>query len=85
MCVSLQGMVEKWLLCVQQVMILSLKDVMQKAVKAYADDPRPKWVVEWPGQMVIAVSSIYWTTDVTNAIENGTLNVRGGVIISYSE
>ncbi len=68
-------MVEKWLLQVQQTMIISLKDVMTNAVAAYTQDPRRKWVLEWPGQIVIAASTVYWTADVTDAIKNGTLKV----------
>ena len=68
-------MVEKWLLQVQQTMILSLKDVMMKAVTAYDEVPRGKWVLEWPGQVVIAASTVHWTTDVSKAIEQGTLKV----------
>lgn len=60
---------------VQEGMIESLRDVMIRAVTAYAEVPRPRWVLEWSGQVVIAVSSIYWTTDVNNAIVNGTLKV----------
>ena len=69
-------MVEKWLLQVQEVMIISLKDVMAKAVEAYEAEPRAMWVVEWPGQVVLAGTSIYWTRDVAIAIQNGTLKVR---------
>ena len=69
-------MVEKWLLQVQEVMIISLKDVTAKAVTAYDDEPRVQWVVEWPGQVVLAGTSIYWTRDVAAAIQNGTLKVR---------
>lgn len=68
-------MVEKWLLRVQQVMIKSLCDVMAQSVEAYLTTPRDKWVLEWPGQVVIAASSIYWTEDVNNAIRDGTLKV----------
>lgn len=71
-----QGMVEKWLLQVQEVMIVSLKDVTAQAVAAYEDEPRVQWVVEWPGQVVLAGTSIYWTRDVAAAIQNGTLKVR---------
>ncbi len=69
-------MVEKWLLQVQQTMILSLKDVTKKSVIAYAEDPRNKWVLNWPGQAVIAVGTIYWTREVTEAIETGQLKVQ---------
>ena len=72
-------MVEKWLLQVQEMMIQSLKDVMQQSVDAYIEVPRSKWVVEWPGQVVLAVSSIYWTADVTTAIQEGTIGVGGAV------
>ena len=75
-------MVEKWLLQVQLTMISSLKDVTGKAVTAYVEEPRRKWVLEWPGQVVIAASTIYWTQDVTDAIEHGTLKVC--MFYSYS-
>ena len=58
-------------------MILSLQDVTKESVAAYEEKPRDKWVLEWPGQVVIAASTIYWTKDVTDAIENGTLKVHG--------
>ena len=69
-------MVEKWLLQVQEVMIVSLKDVTTQAVGVYEEEPRVQWVVEWPGQVVLAATSIYWTRDVAAAIRNGTLKVR---------
>ena len=72
----LQGMVEKWLLQVQETMIFSLQDVMKESVVAYNEKPRNKWVLEWPGQVVIAASTIYWTRDVNDAIEHGTLQVK---------
>ena len=52
-----------------------MKDVMIRAVTGYTQVPRTQWVIEWPGQVVIAASSIYWTADVSNAIVNGTLKV----------
>jgi dynein heavy chain len=66
-------MVEKWLLQVQLAMIQSLRDVTAKAVRAYPETPRYKWVLDWPGQIVIAASTVYWTKDVNDAIINGTL------------
>lgn len=56
-------------------MILSLRDVMKESVVAYDEIPRNKWVLDWPGQVVIAASTIYWTKDVTGAIEKGLLKV----------
>lgn len=37
--------------------------------------PRKKWVLQWPGQVVICASSIFWTTEVSEAIVNNTLPV----------
>ena len=76
-------MVEKWLLRVQQVMIKSLCDVTVDSVKAYPLTPRDQWVLDWPGQIVIAVSTIFWTKDVTNAIIKGTLKVSLVLLLIY--
>ncbi|XP_062507706.1 dynein axonemal heavy chain 3-like [Corticium candelabrum] len=64
-----KGMVEKWLLEVENMMIQSVRDVVEKAMVAYAQVPRGRWVLDWPGQVVLCVSSAYWTTDVSKAIQ----------------
>uniref|UniRef100_A0A674GPT7 Dynein axonemal heavy chain 3 n=1 Tax=Taeniopygia guttata TaxID=59729 RepID=A0A674GPT7_TAEGU len=35
--------------------------------------PRKEWVLQWPGQAVICVSSIYWTEEVSEAIRKKAL------------
>lgn len=37
--------------------------------------PRKEWVLQWPGQVVICASSIFWTKEVAEAIENNSLPV----------
>lgn len=37
--------------------------------------PRKEWVLQWPGQVVICASSIFWTKEVAEAIETNTLQV----------
>ena len=69
---------EKWLLEVQDTMIISIRDVIRQSVNAYAVTPRKQWVIEWPGQVAICVSSIYWTTEVTEAIA-----VPNGMAVRY--
>ena len=66
-------MVEKWLLQVQGAMTSSIRHVISEAVQAYKETDRKDWVVNWAGQVVICVSSIYWTAEVTEsiAIKNG--------------
>ncbi|XP_076448252.1 dynein axonemal heavy chain 3-like [Babylonia areolata] len=68
------GLVERWLLQVEDVMKLSLREVMGKAVAAYPTTKRTDWVLQWPGQIVLAASQIHWTAEVTQAIAYGGLN-----------
>ncbi|NXN32332.1 DYH3 protein, partial [Nycticryphes semicollaris] len=68
-----KGMVEKWLLQVEEMMLASVRQVLQDGIKGYIKVPRKTWVLQWPGQVVICVSSIYWTEEVSEAIRNGTL------------
>jgi dynein heavy chain len=49
-------------------MKLSLKEVNLKATEAYPKIPRGEWVLQWPGQIVLAASQIHWTTEVTQVI-----------------
>ena len=49
--VALKGMVEKWLIQVEEVMIGSLSKVAEESVASYIQNPRGKWVQEWPGQV----------------------------------
>ncbi|XP_033642613.1 dynein heavy chain 3, axonemal-like [Asterias rubens] len=69
------GLVEKWLIQVEDIMRRSLQEVTGKAVAAYPETPRKTWVLNWPGQVVIAASTIYWTSEVTKAIEENGLEV----------
>lgn len=62
-------MVEKWLVEVEESMLSNVRKVISDSVKDYANTPRKKWVISWPGQVVICCSSIYWTTEVTEAMK----------------
>ena len=35
--------------------------------------PRTEWVLKWPGQVVIAGCQTYWTSDVSQALNEGVL------------
>ncbi len=37
-------------------------------MQAYARQPRPEWVREWPAMVVLAVSAIYWSVETGDAI-----------------
>eukprot|EP00842_Homolaphlyctis_polyrhiza_P004671 jgi/Hompol1/5204/HPOL_004223-RA len=66
-----KGSVEKWLCGVESAMLKSVRTVIKEAYTAYPKSPREKWVLEWPGQVVICVSQIFWTLGVEAAIPQG--------------
>ncbi|KAM9012434.1 dynein axonemal heavy chain 3 [Ara ararauna] len=68
-----KGMVEKWLLQVEEMMLASVRQVIENGIEGYIKVPRKTWVLQWPGQVVICVSSIFWTEEVSEAIRKGTL------------
>ncbi|CAK8689424.1 unnamed protein product [Clavelina lepadiformis] len=68
-----RGQVEKWLLQVEEGMLKSVRDVIIRANEAYPQVPRHVWVTEWPGQVVLYVSQMYWTSEVHEALRNNGL------------
>ena len=66
-----KGAVEKWLIQVEDVMLKSVHQVIEKSYVAYPNEYRSEWVANWPGQVVLCVSQIYWTTEVQQALVNG--------------
>ena len=72
-------MVEKWLLQVEDTMLTSLRQVIKESVAAYPKTQRDQWVLEWPGQVVLCGSSIYWTTEVSDAMK-----IQNGVDVSIA-
>uniref|UniRef100_A0AAV2LX57 Dynein heavy chain n=1 Tax=Knipowitschia caucasica TaxID=637954 RepID=A0AAV2LX57_KNICA len=68
-----KGAVEKWLVQVEDVMLRSVRDVIARSRQAYAETNRSQWVREWPGQVVLCTSQIFWTLEVHEAIEAGCL------------
>lgn len=64
-----KGMVEKWLLQVEDTMLSSLRKVIYDSTQAYSSTPRKKWVLDWPGQVVLCVSQIFWTIEGAEAMK----------------
>ncbi|CAH8612512.1 unnamed protein product [Heterobilharzia americana] len=60
--------VEEWMLEIESMMRFSMKTIIGKSILAYAQTPRTEWVLQWPGQVVIAVCQTFWTSEVTEAI-----------------
>ncbi|KAG9260637.1 dynein heavy chain 1, axonemal [Astyanax mexicanus] len=70
------GNVEDWLRDVEKSMKLSLRDCIDRSLRVYPEEPRTKWVLSWPGQVVIAGCQTFWTTEVSEALEKGDLAER---------
>uniref|UniRef100_A0AAR5PYC5 AAA+ ATPase domain-containing protein n=1 Tax=Dendroctonus ponderosae TaxID=77166 RepID=A0AAR5PYC5_DENPD len=64
------GSVEKWLVQVEEQMIISVRDQILKSFKNYFLIPRTQWVQKWPGQVVLCVSQMHWTYNVHKALSN---------------
>eukprot|EP00794_Sanderia_malayensis_P012733 gene12733-14038_t len=67
------GNVEDWLLEVENMMRKSLKEILFDALQAYSEMDRKDWVLRWPGQIVIAGCQTYWTSEVSEALEEDNL------------
>ncbi|XP_017878877.2 dynein heavy chain 3, axonemal [Ceratina calcarata] len=64
-----KGMVERWLLQVEQQMLASIRDIAKEAIISYFDTIREEWMFSWPGQLVICCSQIHWTSEVCESFE----------------
>ena len=68
-----KGNVEKWMLEIEAQMIASLKDLAMKSLQSYPNTDRVEWTSIYPGQIVLAISQIFWTIGVEKAINEDTL------------
>ncbi|KAK5645095.1 hypothetical protein RI129_006395 [Pyrocoelia pectoralis] len=66
--VAARGSVEKWLLQVEGEMLAAVQDQIAHSWLAYQETYRTEWVTQWPGQVVLAVSQIFWTLDMHQAL-----------------
>ena len=51
----------------------TVQEETKQSWEAYPKDKRDEWVLNWPGQVVLAVSQIYWTQEVHEAIKESQL------------
>ncbi|XP_063858635.1 dynein axonemal heavy chain 3-like isoform X1 [Scylla paramamosain] len=63
-----RGLVERWLVEVEEMMVQSLQDVAVRAVENHPLTPHSQWITQWPSQVVLTVSQIIWTSQVTAAL-----------------
>lgn len=66
--------VEVWLSILEDIMKNTVRTIFGSAYSDIYDKSRGQWVLEWPGQIVIAGSQTFWTTGVENGISTNTLD-----------
>uniref|UniRef100_A0A674AX37 Dynein axonemal heavy chain 12 n=1 Tax=Salmo trutta TaxID=8032 RepID=A0A674AX37_SALTR len=71
-----RGAVEKWLVQVEDIMLRSVRDVVARSRVAYGETSRSQWVRDWPGQVVLCTSQIFWTLEVHEAIGGGAQGLK---------
>lgn len=64
-----RGNVEIWLVQVEMEMLNTMKMVCSDSLTAYAQNPREKWILDWPGQLVLNCSQCFWTKEVEAVLE----------------
>ncbi|XP_068770010.1 dynein axonemal heavy chain 9 [Struthio camelus] len=71
------GQVEIWLNHVLDSMRATVRDEMTEAVTAYEEKPREQWLFDYPAQVALSCTQIWWTTEVEIAfarVEEGYEN-----------
>ncbi|XP_030631579.1 dynein axonemal heavy chain 9 isoform X2 [Chanos chanos] len=58
------GQVEVWLNRVLDTMRATVRHEMTEAVLAYEDKPREQWLFDYPAQVALTCTQIWWTSDV---------------------
>uniref|UniRef100_A0A8C5D1B4 Dynein heavy chain 9, axonemal n=1 Tax=Gadus morhua TaxID=8049 RepID=A0A8C5D1B4_GADMO len=58
------GAVEAWLNRVLESMRSTVRHEMTEAVAAYEDKPREQWLFDYPAQVALTCTQIWWTSDV---------------------
>jgi len=56
--------VESWLLQLEQTMKETVRLAIAEAIAAYEEKPRELWIFDFPAQVALTGSQIWWTTDV---------------------
>jgi dynein heavy chain len=69
--------VELWLAAVEASMCDAIRTHVKRAKDDYPNGKRTDFIRKWPGQVVLAVTSLYWTTEATEAMSvNGYIGLE---------
>jgi len=66
--------VEFWMGELEEMMFITIRDVLKFSVDDYHTTARPDWTLRHPGQCVLNGSQVHWTAEVENAIKKNDLD-----------
>jgi dynein heavy chain len=66
-----KGNVERWLLEIESIQWDSLRSLTVASLDEYEKIPRKEWILRWPAQVILGVSCVYWTAEVTISLSSG--------------
>ncbi|XP_039545600.1 dynein heavy chain 11, axonemal [Pimephales promelas] len=64
-----EGQAECWLSTLEKAMRSTVRQEISEAVAAYEDKPRDQWLFDYPAQVALTGSQIWWAIDVGIAFE----------------
>ena len=64
-----QSSVEVWMLALEKMMLVSIRDVMITAIADYTVTPRPEWMQKHPAMCVLNGSQMFWTKETEAYLE----------------
>eukprot|EP00667_Euglena_gracilis_P000033 EG_transcript_33 len=65
--------VELWLTETEKIMRDTVRHQVMESIDSYLEMKREDWMLQWPGQVVICVSCMFWTRDVEEALNRAGL------------
>lgn len=69
--------VEHWMTEVEEMMRMSIRDVMFQSIQDYTKISRTKWIQKWPGMCVLNGSQFHWTREMEEHMtESGSNGVQ---------
>lgn len=73
-----KGRVEKWLLQVQEQMLLAVQMEIDASYTDYINEMRKNWVLKWPQMVILCISQVFWTSECNSCLRTTSQNLLKG-------
>lgn len=68
--VEAKGSVEKWLIRVEEEMLIAVRHQAGICYLDYIQRPRIDWVVLWPQMIILCISQVFWAVEVHTCLQS---------------